>query len=415
MRNARIESIDILRGFALLGILIMNISSFAMPSMAYFSPVVYAVNNMNHIVYSFTHIIADQKFMAIFSMLFGASTLLFINSAIKRGKNPLFLFYSRNFWLLIIGSIHSSYFWHGDILFIYALCSFPLYFFKNLSARKQFILGFLIYLTPSFSNYVAYKYVTDDLDPIAQNIMMKHWNPEDSKLQEEIDVYRGSYEKQFQYRAEMWSSNNENKDPSAEIGEGIIGLSYIIDFFSRSFGMMLIGMACFSWGVFNNTLSELFYKKLLIYGFGIGFPLSIIGLFFNYYFDWHWEYLQFFGRTPNHLATPFIAFGYISMIMLWIRQDNSRKIQKDLKAIGKTALTAYLIQTIIATFIFYGIGLGLFGYVSRAYQLVIMVFIWFVLIKICPFWLSKYHYGPVEWVWRMLTHYKWVQILRKNQ
>ena len=96
--------------------------------------------------------------------------------------------------IVIIGSIHSSYFWHGDILFIYALCSFPLYFFKNLSARKQFILGFLIYLTPSFSNYVAYKYVTDDLDPIAQNIMMKHWNPEDSKLQEEIDVYRGSYE-----------------------------------------------------------------------------------------------------------------------------------------------------------------------------------------------------------------------------
>ena len=83
MRNARIESIDILRGFALLGILIMNVSSFAMPSMAYFSPVVYAVNNMNHIVYSFTHIIADQKFMAIFSMLFGASTLLFINSSKK--------------------------------------------------------------------------------------------------------------------------------------------------------------------------------------------------------------------------------------------------------------------------------------------------------------------------------------------
>ena len=109
MRNARIESIDILRGFALLGILIMNISSFAMPSMAYFSPVAYAVNNMNHIVYSFTHIIADQKFMAIFSMLFGASTLLFINSAIKRGKNPLFLFYSRNFWLLIIGSLPVSY------------------------------------------------------------------------------------------------------------------------------------------------------------------------------------------------------------------------------------------------------------------------------------------------------------------
>ena len=231
MRNARIESIDILRGFALLGILIMNISSFAMPSMAYFSPVVYAVNNMNHIVYSFTHIIADQKFMAIFSMLFGASTLLFIKSAIKKGKSPLFLFYSRNFWLLIIGSIHSSYFWYGDILFIYALCSFPLYFFKNLSPKKQFILGCLIYLIPSFSNYVVYEYVIDDLDPIEQNVIIQHWNPTDSKLQEEIGVYRGSYEKQFQYRAEMWSSNNENKEPRTEVAEEIIGLSYLMDLF----------------------------------------------------------------------------------------------------------------------------------------------------------------------------------------
>ena len=127
--NGRIESIDILRGFALLGILIMNISSFAMPSMAYYSPVVYDVNILNHIIYSITHIIADQKFMAIFSMLFGASTILFINSVKKREKRILLLFYSRNFWLLILGCIHSSYLWYGDILLFYALCAFVLFFF----------------------------------------------------------------------------------------------------------------------------------------------------------------------------------------------------------------------------------------------------------------------------------------------
>ena len=137
--------------------------------------------------------------------------------------------------------------------------------------------------------------------------------------------------------------------------------------------------------------------------------------YLNYYFHRNWKYLQFLGRSPNNIATPFIAFGYIGLIMLWIQKGSFRNLQADFKSIGKTALTAYLIQTIIATFIFYGIGLGLFGYVSRAYQLVIMVFIWFVLIKICPFWLSKYHYGPVEWIWRMVTHFKWVQILRKNQ
>ena len=156
MMNDRIESIDVLRGFALLGIMIMNISSFAMPSMAYFSPEVYDINILNHIIYSITHIIADQKFMAIFSMLFGASTMLLISSAKKRGKSPLLLFYSRNFWLLILGWIHSTYLWYGDILFIYALCAFHLYFYKNITPKKQFILGCLIYLIPTFSKYCKF-------------------------------------------------------------------------------------------------------------------------------------------------------------------------------------------------------------------------------------------------------------------
>ena len=410
--NERIESIDVLRGFALLGILIMNITSFAMPSMAYFSPVVYDINTLNHVIFSLTHIIADQKFMAIFSMLFGASTILFINSVKIRGKRPLLLYYSRNFWLLIIGWIHSSYLWYGDILFIYALCAFLLFFFKNLTPKKQFILGCLIYLIPSFSNYAAYEYVIDYLDPAEQNDIIMHWNPSDKNLQQEIDAYRGSYKEQFRYREQMWSSNNDNNDG---IAEGIIGLSYLLDFFSRSFGMMLIGMACFSWGVFSNTLTKSFYRKLLIYGFGIGLPLSIAGLFLNYSYDWNWKYIQFLGRTPNNIATPLIAFGYIGLIMLWIRKGSFINLQEKLRSIGKTALSAYLIQTVTATFIFYGIGLGLFGYVNRGYQLVIMFFIWGVLFKFCPLWLKNFQYGPVEWIWRMLTHLKLVPLLRQNK
>jgi len=408
----RIESIDILRGFALLGILIMNISSFAMPSMAYYSPVVYDINLLNHIIYSITHIIADQKFMAIFSMLFGASTILFINSVKKREKRTLLLFYSRNFWLLILGWIHSSYLWYGDILLFYALCAFVLFFFKNLSPKKQFILGCLIYLLPTFLNYATYEYVIDHLGEEEQDVIIKHWNPSNEILQQEIDAYRGSYEKQVQHRAQMWSSSEHNDDnPSGGIGAGIIGLSILIDLFSRSFGMMLIGMACFSWGIFSNALTKSFYKKMMFYGLGIGLPLSMIGLFFNYSFDWDWKYTQFLGRSPNNIATPLIAFGYIGIIMLWIGKGKFINLQEKLRTIGKIALTAYLIQTVIATFIFYGTGLGLFGYVNRAYQLVIMFFIWLILLKLCPAWVSKYQYGPVEWIWRMLTHMKLIPLL----
>ena len=148
----RIESIDVLRGFALLGILMMNIAMFSMPFMAYFSPNVYDITIPNHIMYSLTHVIADQKFMAIFSMLFGASTMLFVKSAMSKKKQPMLLFYIRNFWLLIIGWIHSYYLWNGDVLFIYAICSFLLFFFRNIRPKSQFIVGCIIYLIPIISN-----------------------------------------------------------------------------------------------------------------------------------------------------------------------------------------------------------------------------------------------------------------------
>ena len=148
--------------------------------------------------------------------------------------------------------MHSYFVWYGDILLIYALCSFLLYFLRNISPRKQFVLGFIIYLIPSFSNYLSYKYVIDYLEQADQNVIIEYWNPNDETIQKELDAYRGSYKKQVQYRSQMWSSNNENDDSSGDIGGGIIGLSFLIDFFSRAFGMRLIGMSCFTWGVFSN-------------------------------------------------------------------------------------------------------------------------------------------------------------------
>ena len=142
-----------LRGFALLGILIMNIMSFAMPSISYFSPLAYNGTIPNQIIYCISHIIADQKFLAIFSMLFGASTLLFMHSVIKKGKRPSLLYYSRNFWLLLIGWMHSYFIWYGDILLIHALCSFLLYFLRNISGVPGKSFLWRLYLNPILCRY----------------------------------------------------------------------------------------------------------------------------------------------------------------------------------------------------------------------------------------------------------------------
>ena len=408
----RIESIDVLRGFALLGILIMNINSFAMPGMAYFSPNVYDINILNHIVYSLTHVIADQKFMAIFSMLFGASTMLFVERAMSKKKRPMLLFYSRNFWLLIIGLIHSHYIWYGDILFIYAICSFILFPFRNFNPKNQFIIGCIIYFLPCFSNFALNVFVFDHLGKEDRNAIIEYWNPPKEDLQIELDAYRGSYFEQIKYREKMSDLDERNTSSKGKNGKEIIGLSFLIDILSRSFGMMLVGMASFSWGIFSNSQHKSFYRGLIKYGFGIGLPLSAGGLGLAYHYNWDWHYMQFIGRVPNHIATPFIAFGYIGIVMLCIKNAVALKLQERLKSIGKTALTGYLIQSFLATYVFYGFGLSLFGQANRIEQLAIVILIWAILMLVSPVWLKKFYYGPIEWIWRMLTHLKFMRISR---
>jgi uncharacterized protein len=138
--------------------------------------------------------------------------------------------------------------------------------------------------------------------------------------------------------------------------------------------------------------------------------LSAGGLALAYHYNWDWHYMQFIGRAPNHIATPFIAFGYIGIIMLCIKNAVALKLQERLKSIGKTALTGYLVQSFLATYVFYGFGLSLFGQVNRIEQLAIVTFIWAILMLVSSIWLKKFYYGPIEWIWRMLTHLKFIPI-----
>ena len=409
----RITSIDVLRGFAILGILIMNIVSFSMPSVSYYSPLAYDGTLPNQVVYSVSHVLADQKFMAIFSMLFGASTLLFVHSALEKGRRAWHLFYLRNFWLLVIGSLHSAFLWYGDVLFVYAVCSFFLYVLKNLSARTQLAAGFIIFLCPILVNVLVHQAVIDGLPQADQAVLMENWVPPAADIQKELDAYRGSYSEQYAFRATMWGEWTETAKPG-DTGDALHGLLTLFDAFCRAFGMMLVGMACYKRGVFSNALSDATYRKMFRYGLGIGWPLSVFGLALSFSFGWDWKYAQFLGRIPNTLATPLVAFGYVAGLMLWIRTGALESLQHRFRAIGKTALSAYILQTLVATSVFYGSGLALFGHVSRLGQLFIMALIWLLLLWVAPKWLVRFRYGPLEWVWRLATHLRWFPLLRKE-
>ena len=188
----------------------------------------------------------------------------------------------------------------------------------------------------------------------------------------------------------------------------------MFDFFLRALGMMLIGMAFYKKKVFNNSKKKSYYNKMSIYGFAIGIPIAVIGLFLNYHFNWEWEFSFLNGRLLNSVATPFIAFGYIGLVMLWNRSNLFKTLQNRLQELGKIALSGYLMQSLLATTIFYDNGFGFFGEMNRMEQLLIVLLIWAVLLIFAKTWTRKFNYGPAEWIWRTLTHFRKIPILIKK-
>ena len=401
----RIKAIDILRGFALLGILLMNIMSFSMPGAAYGNPLAYGGDGFNHVWFWLVHIFADQKFMGLFSMLFGASIILATRSAKKKAKYPILKYYLRNIWLLAFGFAHYLFIWLGDVLMVYAACGFVLYFLRKLSPKIQFALGLIVFLIPTSYQLYAQQQIPT-FDQQSQRDLAESWQPLPTQLRSEIRHFQGAYWDQVMGRWE-----EETADYVSSQGETLFYDVQATDFFLRAFGMMLIGMAFFQWGILTASKNDAFYRRMIWLGL-LGVLLSAIGVWLNIANGWTWGYSLFQGRILNNLATPLIASGYIGFIMLWSQNDGGQTLKNRLEAIGRTAFTCYITQSIIATFIFYGWGLGLFGELNRLTQILIILIIWGIQLIIAPLWLKRFRQGPLEWLWRSLVDMQCRPILR---
>lgn len=397
----RIQSIDVLRGFALLGILLMNGQAFSMPLAAYFHPFAYGGSDpWNLAVQGLVHLIADQKFMALFSLLFGASVLLIIDGRKAKGLRAGRFHYARNFWLLLIGLAHGVLIWSGDILIIYAACSFLLYVFRNLRARWNLVLGLLCFLAPTML-YLA----LDESLLASVKDLPDFWHARGQSLEASLKIYRGGYADQLAHRL----SDHES---SGSIYPKIVFALALIDIPFRAIGMMLVGMALFRTGVLSGKKSPRFYQRWMYWGLGVGFGLAGLGLYLNYSHDWSPSWALGRGRLLNLWAVPPVAMGYIGLVMCWCNSKRATKLRAALAQVGRMALTNYILQSVLCTFVFYGFGLGLFGSVNRCQLLGITGGIWVLLIAFSGFWLKRFRYGPLEWLWRSLTYLK-IQPLRR--
>jgi len=360
----RIDSLDVIRGVAALGILLMNAVSFALPDAAYMN-LEQAGNEtlLDTAIGVAGRILVDQKMMAIFSLLFGVGIVIFADRAAAKGRRSIWLSLWRNLLLLIVGVAHTIL-WDGDVLTVYALCAPFVLLLRKLPAAWLFGIGLAVANAPAVLSLMVNSSI-DDAD-----------------------------------LGGVWFIGGE-------LSDGVGGL-FLLDGFGRALGLMLIGVGLFRLGFVQGNASQATYRRTAVWGFGIGVPLSAAGLLMNTSTDWAGS-AAFSGHAVSTFGTVPMALGYLSLIVLWAGR-NSGGLRARLQAVGRMALTNYLTQTIIGVAVL-TIALDNVD-VSRTLVLGFVFAVWALQLTWSPWWLAQFRFGPFEWAWRCAT-YRSLQPLRR--
>jgi len=411
----RIVCIDALRGVAVLGILVMNVYAFAMPFMAYSNPLLMGgTDPLNMGVWFFTHIFFDQKFLSIFAILFGAGLIVMSGRAEAKGVSFGRIFYRRQFWLLVIGMVHAYIIWFGDILFHYALVGMIAYLFRNRSPKALIVIACLILPVALLASYGGGVYV-DDLRLRAGEIVLlqeqgtelsdeqektleeleemdSFLSPSEEDLREDVTAYKGRYADALAFRVPV----------------AVMMQTQAIFAFSiwRVGGLMLIGMAFMKLGIVSGERSSSFYRKFALIGYGLGLPIMIFSALNAHAHQFDELYMFRIGMLPNYIGSILVAFGHIGIVMLIVKVGVLQKTMARFAAVGRMAITNYLMHSIILTTVFYGYGLGLYAEVPRIGQMGFVIAVIVLQLVLSPWWLNRYRFGPVEWLWRSQTYWK---------
>ncbi len=411
-------TVDVLRGFALLGILAMNIVLFGWPWPAYSNPLRSGGSALDRGVWFFNHLIFEEKMMTIFSMLFGAGLVLMDQRAEARGARIRGVYYRRVLLLLAIGLVHSYLIWVGDILVLYAQCGLLLYFFRNLRPTTLIICGILslLVLVPINLGFAA---MADSMRATANRVeaqkaagqkpdpndeeVAEAWNKRVSKYvsptreqeekswNEEMQAYRGNYLGIVKFRAGFLIFLQT-------IGDVLFGMLFM------AIGRMLIGMGLMKLGVFSGERSRGFYIGMVVIGYGIGLPLMVFDALELLRHQFSHDYGLHGGKFINSYGSVVVALGHVGMLILVVKSGALAWLTRRLAAVGRMALSNYLTHSIVCTTLFYGYGFGLYGHVPRIGLAAIVFTIWVAQLLISPIWLRYFRYGPAEWIWRSLTY-----------
>ena len=384
--------LDLLRGFALLGICMANFPEFSLYTFLDSS----ATGSMptagiDYFVNYFLCIFVDGKFYTIFSLLFGIGFSIIISNVAERGGNGLAVFYRRMFYLLIIGFIHLMFVWSGDILMLYAIVGMLLPLFIKSSDKVILITAAIFLFLPVLVDFTC------------------QWTG--IYLSKAIVEWQGIYCDRYGITSEnfaYWLRDAQSYDDVFKflIQGAIVRLQEFVDGnrYFKVLGLFLIGFY-----IGRNRLYAKFHdyfnilKKILLSGLFIGFPLS-----------WLYAFSCMEGRPWGigvHSLLYFTSvyltsFGYIAAICLLFLKYKNLSLWKALSFPGRMALTNYIGQSVAGMIIFYGIGLGLGADMGLVFVELIVMCVYSCEVLFSALRLKFFRFGPLEWIWRCLTYNK---------
>jgi len=410
----RIQSLDIMRGFVLLGILLMNINGMGL-ARAYGDPTVSGgAAEWNLTTWITTNLFFEGTMRALFSLLFGVGMFIFLDRLEKKGAgiNAANIYFRRLIWLLVFGLIHGYLLlWTGEILYDYALMGFIVYSFRNMAPLKLTIVALILFSVGSLWSYVDYKKDVKFMEDVA---LIKTYKSESKALTRDLKEVAIEWEKiQWERSPEAIEEYNTNMRKgyldvvafiAPENQHSDENWPYRYDLWDI-LSMMLLGIALFKWKILSAEKSYKLYGLMTALGY-------LIGLTINYFetqsiVEANFSLLSFsksnitydLGRVP-------VAIGHVGAIMLFCKLPILKWLKISLASVGKMALTNYVMHSVFAMFIFTGVGFGLFGTFQRFELLYIVFAIWVFQLIVSPIWLKYYQYGPLEWIWRNLSYLK---------
>jgi uncharacterized protein len=410
-QDERLVSLDVIRGVALFGILLMNITSFGMP-FAYSTPHIYGgAAGADLWAWITTTMLFEGTQRGLFSLLFGAGVILLTERIDARGGDPSDIFFRRNLWLILFGIVHGYLLlWTGEILFFYGATAPFVYVFRKAAPRTllAFALGGLLVGAAwnqldahnAIRKHTAYQEAQTAKAAgatltRAQTKALKAWpdlldemNPNADRIRDTLESMRGSYQTVVAFQAPIMSHH-----------ESWFQYRYFFDVWS----LMLIGMAFYKLGLLHLGHPRGIYVWMVVVGYAVGLTVNFFEVRHLLTYKFH-ALARLQAEVTYDLGRLAMTAGHVGLLMLICNAGMLGWLQRRLAAVGQMALSNYVTHSVVCMLVFRSFGFGLYGHLSR-HQLYYVVFsIWVVQLVISPIWLAHYRFGPLEWLWRTLTY-----------